>query len=195
LEAAATGLYLLFLLLGAEKLPGKVRAAYPPVEAEAILDVAGRINAAIVSYLKAKVKASVVLAAPVGLVLAAFDVRFSLFWGVLTFLCNFIPYVGSIVAYTLPVGFAFLQYGWGAPPVVVAAVLLGLHIGSATLVEPLLLGKAVGLSPLVILAALAVWGTLWGLPGMFLAVPLTAVMKLVLENLEMTRPVAKLAED
>jgi AI-2 transport protein TqsA len=194
-EAATTGLYLLFILLGAERLPDRVRAAYPPAEAEAILDVAGRVNSAIVSYLKAKVKSSLVLAVPAGGVLAAFDVRFALLWGVLTFLCNFIPYVGSVIAYTLPVGFAFLQYGWGAPPVVVAAILLALHVGSATLVEPLLLGKAVGLSPLVILAALAVWGSLWGLPGMFLAVPLTAVVKLVLENIEMTRPVAKLAED
>jgi AI-2 transport protein TqsA len=194
-EAAAAGLYLLFLLLGAEKLPGKVRAAYPPAEAEAILNAAGRINSAIISFLKAKVKASLVLAVPATVVLAACDVRFALLWGVLTFLCNFIPYVGSVVAYSLPVGFAFLQHGWGLPPVVAAGLLLGLHVASATLVEPLLLGKAVGLSPLVILAALAVWGSLWGLPGMFLAVPLTAVLKLVLENIDLTRPVAKLAED
>ena len=195
LEAAAAGLYLLFLLLGAEKLPGKVRAAYPPAEAEAILRVAGRINSAIVSYLKAKVKASLALGISVGVVLGGFDVRFAFLWGVLTFLCNFIPYVGSVVAYTLPVGFAFLQYGWGVQPVVVAVLVLGLHAATATLVEPRLLGRAVGLSPLVILAALAGWGSLWGLPGMFLAVPLAAVAKLVLENLEMTRPFAKLAED
>jgi AI-2 transport protein TqsA len=195
LEAATAGLYLLFLLLGAEKLPEKVRAAYPPGEAEAILHAAGRINSAIISYLKAKVKSSLALAVPAGVLLAAFDVRFALLWGVLTFLCNFIPYAGSVIAYTLPVGFAFLQLGWGTAPVLVAVLLLGLHVASATLVEPLLLGKAVGLSPLVILAALAVWGSLWGLPGMFLAVPLTAVVKLALENIELTRPWTKLAED
>jgi AI-2 transport protein TqsA len=50
----------------------------------------------------------------------------------------------------------------------------------------------VGLSPLIILAALAVWGTVWGLPGMFLAVPLTVVMKIVLENIPGTQPLAKL---
>jgi AI-2 transport protein TqsA len=50
----------------------------------------------------------------------------------------------------------------------------------------------VGLSPLVILAALSVWGLVWGLPGMFLAVPLTVVVKIVCENIEATRPVARL---
>lgn len=195
LEAAATGLYLLFLLLGAEKLPGKVRAAYPPEEAEAILHVAGRVNAAIISYLKAKVKASLALAVPATILFAVFDVRFALLWGILTFLCNFIPYIGSVIAYVLPVGFAFLQFGLGVPAVMVAVLLLGLHVATASLVEPLLIGKAVGLSPLVILAALAVWGSLWGLPGMFLAVPLTAMVKLVLENIELTRPWTKLMED
>jgi len=72
-------------------------------------------------------------------------------------------------------------------PIAVAVLLLGVQIASATLIEPLLIGHAVGLSPLLILAALAVWGTLWGLPGMFLAVPLTVVLKIVLHNIEATR--------
>jgi AI-2 transport protein TqsA len=195
LEAGAAGLYLLFLLLGAERLPGRVRAAYPPHEADTILAVAGRINSAVISYLRAKVKSSLILAVPIGVVLYALDVKFALLWAVLTFLCNFIPYIGSIVAYCLPVGFAVLQQGWGPGPFAAAGLLLALHIGSATVFEPYFIGRAVGLSPLVILAALAVWGTLWDLPGMFLAIPLTVVVKIVLENIALTRPVAKLAED
>jgi AI-2 transport protein TqsA len=76
---------------------------------------------------------------------------------------------------------------------VAAAVLLAVWHGlSASVIEPMILGRAVGLSPLVILAALSVWGLLWGLPGMFLAVPLTVVLKIVFENIEATRPVARL---
>jgi AI-2 transport protein TqsA len=67
-----------------------------------------------------------------------------------------------------------------------------MHILSASVVEPMLIGRAVGLSPIVILSALAVWGVLWGLPGMFLAVPLTVVVKIVLENIEITKPVGRL---
>ena len=191
-EALTAGLYLLFLLGESERFPRRVRAAYPPDRADRILHVAGRINAAIVSYLKAKVKSSLVLAVPVWLVLTVLGVKFAVLWAILTFLCNFIPYLGSVVAVTLPVGFAFLQLDLGVRPVLVAVLLLGCHFASATVVEPLILGRAVGLSPLVILAALAVWGLLWGLPGMFLAVPLTVVLKLVAENLDAARPAARL---
>ena len=192
LEAATAGLYLMFLLIGAERLPSRVRDAYPPERAEHILNVAGRINAAIISYLKAKVKSSLILAVPVGIVLAVFGVKFALLWAVLTFLCNFIPYIGTVVAYTLPVGFAFLQLEPGYGPVTVAVILVVIHLVSAMIIEPMILGRAVGLSPLVILAALTVWGLVWGIPGMFLAVPLTVVLKIVFENIEATRPVASL---
>lgn len=192
-EAAAAGLYLLFLLLESARFPDRVRAAYPPQQAEHILDVFGRINAAIIGYLKAKVKSGLVLAVPVGLILALLGVKFALLWAVLTFLCNFIPYLGTVVAYSLPVAFAFLL----APdplwrPVTAAVLLAVVHALSASVVEPMILGRAVGLSPLVILAALSVWGLLWGLPGMFLAVPLTVVLKIVFENIEATRSLARL---
>lgn len=191
-EVLATGLYLMFLLLESARFPERVRKAYPAERAEHILDVFGRVNAAIISYLKAKVLSSVVVAIPVGVILTVGGVRFAVLWAVLTFVCNFIPYIGSAVAYTLPVGFAFLQFGPDATPVVVAVLLAALHLTSASVIEPMLLGRAVNMSPLVILAALTVWGVLWGLPGMFLAVPLTVVLRIVLENLEITRPVARL---
>ncbi|MCZ2340514.1 MAG: AI-2E family transporter [Bacteroidales bacterium] len=192
LEALTAGLYLLFLLLESGRFPNRVRAAYPAEQAEQILHMFGRINSAIISYLKAKVLSSLVLAVPVGVVLSVCGVRFALLWVVLTFVCNFIPYIGSVIAYSFPVGFALLQLDIGIGSAIVAVALLACHIGSASVVEPMILGRAVGLSPLVILAALSVWGLLWGLPGMFLAVPLTVVVVIVLDHLEVTRPVARL---
>jgi AI-2 transport protein TqsA len=191
-EAATAILYLLFLLTEAARFPDRVRAAYPEDRADEILHVFGRINSAIISYVKGKVLSSLVLAVPVGLILAGCGERFALLWAVLTFVCNFIPYVGSVVAYSLPVAFGFLQFDLEWRSVAVAVALLTCHVGSATVAEPMILGRAVGLSPLVILAALSVWGLLWGLPGMFLAVPLTVVLVLVLDNIDATRPVAKL---
>jgi AI-2 transport protein TqsA len=191
-EACVVGLYLLFLLLEASRFPDRVRQAYSPDRAEEILQVAGQVNAAVVSYLRAKVLSSLVLAVPVGLVLWGFGVRFAFLWAVLTFLCNFIPYIGSVVAFSLPAGFAFLQLDLGWQPVVVAVALLLCHLASASVAEPLILGRAVGLSPLVILGSLAFWGLLWGIPGMFLAVPLTAVAVIVMGHFPPTRPVARL---
>ena len=63
------------------------------------------------------------------------------------------------------------------------------------LVEPMLLGHAVGLSPLVILGSLAFWGLLWGIPGMFLAVPLTVVAVIVMNHFDFTRPVSKMLSE
>jgi AI-2 transport protein TqsA len=191
-EALVVGLYLLFLLGEAARFPERVRGAYAPERADEILKLAGDVNSAIVSYLKAKVKSSLFLAAPVGVILALFGVKFAFLWAVLTFLCNFIPYVGSVVAYSLPVGFAFLQLPFGWEPVALAVLVLCCHVGSASLVEPMLLGRAVGLSPLVILGSLAFWGLLWGVSGMFLAVPLTVVAVIVMGHFDSTRPVARM---
>ena len=192
LESCVVALYLLFLLLGASHFPEKVRKAYPTERAEEILQVAGQVNAAIIGYLKAKVKSSLLLAVPSGLVLFALEVKFALLWTVVIFLCNFVPYVGSVVGYILPIGFAFVQEGFAWQPITAAALLLGIQILSATIIEPTVLGNAVGLSPLMILAALAFWGLLWGLPGMILAVPLTQVAMIVMRHFEGSRPVAEL---
>lgn len=193
LEAFVIALYLLFLLLGASHFPARVRMAYPPERADTILHVAGEVNAAIIGYLKAKVKSSLILALPSGLVLGALGVKFALLWTVLIFLCNFVPYVGSVVGYSLPVSFALIQLGVDWHIITIAVALLAIQVISATLVEPTILGKAVGLSPLVILAALSFWGLLWGLPGMVLAVPLTVVALIVMSQFESTRAFAKLA--
>ncbi len=193
-EALTAGLYLLFLLLGAGQLGNRVRGAYDTVRADQILDVFGQINSAIISYLKAKVLASLGLAFFAGIILTACGVRFALLWAVLTFLCNFIPYAGTIVAYCVPIGFAAVAGERDWTLVLAASLLLATHILSATIFEPMILGKAVGLSPLVILAALALWGSLWGFPGMLMAVPLSVVVLIVLEHFEASRPVAKLLE-
>jgi predicted PurR-regulated permease PerM len=77
-------------------------------------------------------------------------------------------------------------------PALVAGLLIGVHLFVSNVVEPALTGKAVGLSPLVILVMLAFWGLCWGLIGMILAVPLTVMIKFVLENRPLTRPFARL---
>lgn len=191
-EAVVVAMYLLFLLLEGSRFPDRVRWAYAPGRSDEILQVAGQVNAAIVGYLRVKVRASLVLAVPVGVILWACGVKFAPLWVILTFLCNFIPYLGPVAAFGLPVGFAFLWYGVAWQPVTAAALVLACHAASAALVEPMMIGKAVGLSPLVLLAALAFWGLLWGIPGMFLAVPLTVVAVIVMDHFDGTRAVARL---
>ena len=73
-----------------------------------------------------------------------------------------------------------------------AVALLVIHVVGEYVVEPVMTGKAVGLSPLIVLLALAFWDLTWGIVGMILAVPLTVIVKLALERLPTTRPVARL---
>ena len=113
----------------------------------------------------------------------------------LVFFCNFIPYLGSVVGYSVPALFVLIQFGYGWEFLTIAIM----HVGDSCRYRgndrARVIGKAVGLSPLVILLALAFWGTLWGLTGMLLAVPLTVMLKIVAEHLDATRPVAKLVSD
>jgi AI-2 transport protein TqsA len=174
-----------------------VRHAYAgdPERARQILSVFSEISTAISNYLRAKVVSSLWLAVPVGVVLFVSGVPFALLWAVLTFLCNFVPYLGSVVAYSLPVLFAAVAFGFTGTLGVVAGLVFAVHLLGAAVVEPMLLGRAVGVSPLVILASLSVWGILWGIPGMLLAVPLTVVVKIVMEHIPATRPAAALLGD
>jgi AI-2 transport protein TqsA len=192
IEAIQVGFFLVLILFEARHFPLRMRDAFANGQAERMLAMAGNINAAIASYLKAKVKVNLVLAVPAMLVLWIFGIKFVILWGVLTFFTNFVPYLGSLVACALPISFGFLDLGVGWQPLAAALVLVGVHLSSAYLVEPAMTGKAVDLSPLVVLIALSFWGLCWGLVGMVLAVPLTAMLKIVLQNAPSTRPIAHL---
>jgi AI-2 transport protein TqsA len=191
-EAFIVGFYMLFLLLEVSQFPSRVRKSFLNDQANKILAVVSNINIAIAGYLRVKVQASLLLALPVTLVLWIFGVKFPILWGVLTFLCNFIPYLGSFIAISVPILFAFLDVEPIWKPIAASLGIATVHIVMTYLVEPTLVGKGVGLSPLVILLALAFWGQCWGLIGMFLAIPLTVMLKIILENVAFTRPFAKM---
>jgi len=192
---AVVALYLLFILLEAGRFPDRVRRAFSEPRAERIMQTISGINRGIADYLSAKVKASVILAVPVFVVLYVFSTPLALVWAVFTFFCNFIPYLGSVVGYGLPTLFVLVKFGFGWEWITIAVLLLAIHLLSASVIEPAIIGRAVGLSPVVILFALAFWGYCWGLTGMLLAVPLTVMVKIVCEHMDATRPLAKLVSD
>jgi len=193
--AAVVGLYLLFLLLEAGRFPDRVRRAFTEPRAERILETISVVNRGIAHYLTAKVKASLILAVPVFVVLFVFRTPLAPIWAVLTFFCNFVPYLGSVVGYSVPTLFVLVKFGFGWEFLTIAILLLAVHLTTASVVEPAVIGKAVGLSPVIILFSLAFWGYVWGLTGMLLAVPLTVMLKIVAEHMSATRPMAKLCSD
>jgi AI-2 transport protein TqsA len=191
-EALVVAFYLVFLMLEAHRFPARVRGGFAREQADHVLAIIGSINRAMVSYLRAKVVSSLALALPVAAILWSFGVSFPGTWGVLAFIGNFIPYVGSFIALVLPILLAFLELEplWRA--LAVLALLLLVHSVTSNFIEPRLTAHAVDLSPLVVLVALAFWGLCWGVVGMVLAVPLTVMLKIVFENVALTRPLARM---
>ncbi len=125
---------------------------------------------------------------------AAMDVPFAFLWGVLVFVLNYIPTIGSIVASLPPILLALLFGGWGDALIVAGGYLvIDFLIGNG--VEPLFLGKEFGIATSVVLLSVLFWGWVLGPAGMFLAVPITVLIKLALENSRDLRWVATLIDD
>lgn len=171
-----TGLFLAFLLAG--------RVQVPPDGLWA--KVSGQVR----KYLAVKLLVSVLTGLLTAAVLALLGVDLAVLFGLLAFLLNFIPNVGSIMAVLLPLPLVALQSGWGADLLLAAALPGAVQFYVGNVLEPRLLGRALGLHPVTVLLGLLVWGALWGAAGMLLAVPMTSVGKLLLER---SRRLARLA--
>lgn len=116
----------------------------------------------------------------------------AMIFGTLTFLLNFIPTFGSIVAVLLPLPVAFLQFD--DPAIIIMVIILPaiVHMIVGNIIEPKMFGQAFDLHPVTIIVALISWGMLWGITGMLLAAPLTAIMRISFNNFDTTRPFALL---
>lgn len=171
-------LVLAFLLFEAVDLPAKLRAAF----GERTIDTAQASRALrhVKRYVVIKMYVCLGTGTVVGGFCAVTGVDFPVLWGLLAFILNFIPNVGSFIAGIPPVIIALVEHGPGrAVIVLIGYAVLNLVIGS--LIEPPLLGRRLGISAFFVVLSLVVWGALWGPAGMLLAVPLTMLVKLGFE--------------
>ncbi len=143
-------------------------------------------------YILTKFAVSATTGVMVGLVLYLFGLELALVFGVMAFLLNFIPSIGSVIATLLPIPIAVVQYETVWPIIGIIAIpgVIQMTIGNG--VEPVLMGEGLDLHPVTVLLALIFWGLLWGPVGMLLAAPITAVIRIVLARIETTRPFAEL---
>lgn len=172
-------LFMTFFLFGSKKTPS--------ITNPAIKEMLSNVSV----YLSVKLMASIVTAVLVAIVLFAFHVKLAAVFALFAFLLNFIPSVGSIVAVLLPIPILFLQFGLGPNFFVVIGLLSAIEFVIGNLVEPRFLGEGMDLHPAAVVASLIFWTLLWGAPGAFLSVPITASIKIVLSKIKLTRPVAE----
>lgn len=132
-------------------------------------------------YLAIKTGASALTGILAGLVCKAFDVDFPILWGLVAFLFNYIPAIGSIIAAIPSVILSLIDNGfWPAMGVLLCYLIINVTIGN--FLEPMLLGDRFDISTTVVILSVILWGYIWGPVGMFLAVPLTMVIKVMLDN-------------
>lgn len=170
-----------FMLFEASSLPRKIYAALDDPEVK--MQQAERFFSSVNNYLAIKTLVSAATGIGVTLMLWAVGLDFYLLWGVLAFLLNFIPNIGSIIAAIPAILLTALQFGL-APAGFIGIGYLAINAVMANLIEPRYLGRGLGLSTLVVFLSLVFWGWLLGSVGMLLSVLLTMVIKIGLENSE-----------
>ena len=150
------------------------------------------IDAKITRYLMTKLVTSFSTGLIIGCTLWLLGVELAAVFGVLAFFLNFIPNVGSIIATLLPMPIAFLQFSnpWLIAAVFFIPAVVQIIIGS--IIEPTVMGSGFDLHPVTILCALIFWGLIWGVTGMLLAAPITAILKVVFQKFSITKPVAEI---
>lgn len=186
-------IFLVFMLLAKPYANDKLRAAFSPDRADAIIAISSAISRQIGAYLGALFVISLVTGLCVWGALAALGVEFAFTWGLLAFVLNFIPTLGSIVASIPPVLMALVQHApdfW--PAVGVALVLLVIQNVLGNFIAPKVYGDRLNLSPVVVLLFLVFWGWLWGIVGALLAVPIAAAIQIALAQIPALAPLAVL---
>jgi predicted PurR-regulated permease PerM len=176
----------IFILAEAAGLPRKLQAALGPATE------LGRFSGVVEElqhYLAIKTRISLTSGVLSGLLCWLVGVDYPLLWGVLAFLLNYIPTLGSVIALTLPTVLALLMLSWQHAAGLLAGYLV-IEMIMGNVIEPRVMGKTLGLSALVVFLSLVFWGWIWGPIGMFLSVPLTMVVKILLEHSDDLRWIA-----
>jgi predicted PurR-regulated permease PerM len=177
--------YAIFLLIEASSFPAKLNAAFRP--SEPAYQYINTVTTNLRDFLVAQTKVSLVTGASVTVALWLLGVEFALLWGLVAFLMNFIPYIGSILAAIPAVIVAFIQYGPSTTVLLVIVAYLLVNVVVNYTIYPRVMSQGVDLSMFVVLAGMVFWGWVLGPIGLILSVPISAVIKISLESYPASR--------
>jgi AI-2 transport protein TqsA len=180
---------MIFMLAETAAFPDKLRFVLGGRDAD--LSRFAKITHEVQQYLGIKTIVSLITGVLVGTWTWILGLDFPLFWGLIGFLFNYIPSVGSILASIPPVLLGLIQIGPGGA-LLVALGYLAVNVTLGNIIEPNLMGRRLGLSTLVVILSLVFWGWVWGPIGMLLSLPMTMIVKIMLENTQDMRWIATL---
>ena len=187
-----TFVFLMFMLVEAPTLDDKINKAFGKNSGR-VQKILSSISEQVSQYLSTLTLISFVTGVCAWLVLALFEVKLAAGWGVLTFLLNFIPTVGSIIATIPPVVMAIIQFSPGLfKPMLVLLLLTAIQQIIGNFITPKVMGDKLGVSPVMILLSLLLWTMIWGIPGALLSTPIISIIKIVCENIPVLQIIAVL---
>lgn len=190
-NGAMVFLYLVFLMLERPFFHAKLRSLIPDESRRAAVDrIISQVNRDVRTYLGVKTFVSMLTAILAFGIMWYVGLDFAGFWALLIFIFNFIPNIGSLIATALPAALALVQFESFRPFIIIVVGITIIQVVLGNYIDPRLMGRTLNMSPLAVVLSLVFWGMLWGVAGMFLCVPITAVMTIVLSHFKSTRWIA-----
>ncbi len=184
-------IYTAFLFTEKPAMAKKLDAlASNPDEASNMRDIFTQITTQVQSYIWMKTLVSLATGLLSYLILIWVGVDFAAVWALLIFMLNYIPNVGSILGVMLPALLTLVQFDTLTPFILIAVGLGAVQFTIGNIIEPSLMGKSLNLSSLMIILSLTFWGLLWGIPGMFLSVPIMVIITIVCAKFDSLRGIA-----
>ncbi len=150
------------------------------------------IKSSLNGYIKVKFITSILTGIGFSIIAFSFGVKFAIFWGFMAFLLNFVQLLGSFFITTVLILFGFVEIASTGNFLIFASLLIATQVGIGGVLEPILLGKSFQINTISVLFSLAIWGFIFGIVGLILAIPITVFLKMVLERIPATESLAKL---
>lgn len=195
-DAIMVVIYVGFLMLEERHAKAKFQALYPEgPQRDKALAILAHMDSSLSRYVTLKTFVSALTGGLSYLALLIIGVDFAFFWGFTIFILNYIPTIGSLVATAFPTFIAALQFASIGPALWVLGVVTAIQLIVGNIIDPRLMGTSLNVSGVVVILSLAFWGSIWGVTGMILSVPITVMMVIVFAQFDNTRWLAILLSD
>jgi len=188
--------YVIFIFIEESLIEHKIQLIFTKEKQYAsVQSTLRKVDKSMSSYISLKSLISLTSTTLSYFILLAVGIESPLFWAFLIFMLNFIPSVGPIIGTLLPALFSLIQFGEFLPFLIILIGVGTVAMLVGSLIEPRIMGNTLNISALVAILSLALWGSIWGIIGMFLSVPITVAMIIVLSQFSSTRPIAILLSE
>lgn len=195
-DAVFVLIYLGFIIASRRGFKRKIVALFPHnAERSDALEIFNRIRFGVERYLWVQTITGLMIAGASWLAMVAVGLDNALFWAFLIFLASYIPIIGGFVGIVFPALFGLVQFDTLWQGFLLLGVLYAIQFVVGNIITPRMQGDSLNIDPVVVLLALALWGALWGLPGMFLSTPLAVMAMIILAEFEGSRWIAILISE